>query len=164
MSCGYNCKFISTHAPREGSDGRYPAPPAPAGGFLPTLPARGATVLQRADYGVLGFLPTLPARGATPLARLDGGLQLDFYPRSPRGERLINNKAATLELSISTHAPREGSDSGAPCIRSATADFYPRSPRGERPKSYTSARMHRWISTHAPREGSDKSPCPKYSQ
>ena len=58
---------ISIHAPREGSDRRE------AG-------RRGALVT---------FLSTLPARGATyPYSRKPAQRQ-NFYPRSPRGERLV---------------------------------------------------------------------------
>ena len=79
--------------------------------FLPTLPARGATLVtlnlngkrsisthaprEGSDRQLRhdgrqngGFLPTLPARGATGgcLPRPRG--HVHFYPRSPRGERL----------------------------------------------------------------------------
>ena len=37
-----------------------------------------------------------------------------------------------LLLSISIHAPREGSDAERQPVDAAEADFYPRSPRGER--------------------------------
>ena len=81
---------------------------------------------------------------------------VDFYPRSPRGERLGDGGRGAAPMIISIHAPREGSDilnfnaatltetflSTLPA-RGATLrfcrevrrtdDFYPRSPRGERP-------------------------------
>ena len=34
-----------------------------------------------------------------------------FNPRSPRGERLANHLACIVEVTISIHAPRGGSDS-----------------------------------------------------
>ena len=101
--------------------------------FLSTLPARGAT----ADLFTTGFrdlfLSTLPARGATPaLAVASMALAIsihapregsdlpvppdwpvqasNFYPRSPRGERL---KLQHFNADV--------------------LNFYPRSPRGERP-------------------------------
>ena len=55
--------------------------------FQPTLPARGATGATNADRIYLLFQPTLPARGATNMV----------YP-------------LTFTQSISTHAPRTGSD------------------------------------------------------
>ena len=103
---------ISIHAPREGSDrgNAYNADNVTL--FLSTLPARGAT----------GRWPRWPAAGG------------DFYPRSPRGERLDVQQVADDRFLISIHAPREGSD--------ATAHLY-----------YTGGKT---ISIHAPREGSDK--------
>ena len=124
---------ISIHAPREGSDWRrsrnsggrchfYPRSPRgerpsttcwplPAGPFLSTLPARGATAAAWASRSTcciflstlpargatqhivsligyfLIFLSTLPARGATSLGENIISTFKDFYPRSPRGER-----------------------------------------------------------------------------
>ena len=79
-----------------------------------------------------GFQPTLPARGATRIrhAALE---QVDFNPRSPRGERPARVRNGPREIKISTHAPREGSDSSAARYRCSFS-----------------------ISTHAPREGSDR--------
>ena len=85
--------------------GRY------TGLFQSTLPARGATLLRLSKRPKkTTFQSTLPARGATALLLL--------------GYRL---------LTISIHAPREGSD--------------------QRPGRPTRPRR---ISIHAPREGSDK--------
>src|SRR5699024_9567829 len=77
--------------------------------FLSTLPARGATSCRRPFRRPPGFLSTLPARGATGVLVLHWVPELisihapregsdlrqaiaiqhilDFYPRSPRGER-----------------------------------------------------------------------------
>ena len=49
-----------------------------------------------------------------PLARLDGGLQLDFYPRSPRGERRrITNELILYELFLSTLPARGATSFGS---------------------------------------------------
>ena len=56
------------------------------------------------------FLSTLPARGATLDDFASSCVLLDFYPRSPRGERLPAGPQPNVE-----------------------PYFYPRSPRGERP-------------------------------
>ena len=83
-------------------------------------------------------------------------LFLDFYPRSPRGERrsaragqgaagrflsTLPARGATTTLRrfsallpISIHAPREGSDIETASRGLSLTDFYPRSPRGERPR------------------------------
>ena len=55
--------------------------------FQPTLPARGATGASSRPSTSSPFQPTLPARGATRF----------YYMRAPKG-------------TISTHAPRTGSD------------------------------------------------------
>ena len=43
------------------------------------------------------FLSTLPARGATGDGLLDGSSHLNFYPRSPRGERLVSGLFHTFQ-------------------------------------------------------------------
>ena len=123
--------------------------------FQPTLPARGATngtiyrvrqlristhaprtgsdKVQGIYFSRLArFQPTLPARGATLLLLLHFTLYHDFNPRSPHGERLLHLLDFFPDYSISTHAPRTGSDA-----------------------SPLSSSMFRMISTHAPRTGSD---------
>ena len=149
---------ISTHAPREGSDLRQSRHAGQQRQFQPTLPARGATA--RVCAGVVR--------------------QGHFNPRSPRGERRKVYDPRNESDSISTRAPREGSDLLFSFPRRHLGNFNPRSPRGERP-----APQHRYlfltkfqpalpargatlravrdpayghISTRAPREGSDDSP------
>ena len=56
---------ISIHAPREGSDARRSAPRDAPGGFLSTLPVRGATPRRLVAAAAREFLSTLPVRGAT---------------------------------------------------------------------------------------------------
>ena len=82
----------------------------------------------------INFYPRSP-RGERPCHKRRDRIQQNFYPRSPRGERLIGADLLQKGFVISTHAPREGSD-WAPTA-------YPQG----------------WeISTHAPREGSDYIP------
>ena len=83
-----------------------------------------------------------PREGSDSDTQADLAEYLDFYPRSPRGERPIMAIKKRYALTISIHAPREGSDPDpAPRDRvMALNDFYPRSPRGERPKAMLSAR------------------------
>ena len=56
------------------------------------------------------FLSTLPARGATDLFLGLILAFLNFYPRSPRGERPSRQHKEGSTMLISIHAPREGSD------------------------------------------------------
>ena len=123
-------------------------------GFQPTLPARGATkarcfpgvsfqisthaprtgsdpLPERTEYMILLFQPTLPARGATSGWTLALTSLVHFNPRSPHGERRVLGFTVKTPT-ISTHAPRTGSD-----------------------KLSTYPRAAKTISTHAPRTGSD---------
>ena len=81
------------------------------------------------------FQPTLPARGAT----------------------LIHQNNNTL-FSISTHAPRTGSDGIWSENVPMALNFNPRSPHGERRVGIPSCNVDKKISTHAPRTGSDLLP------
>ena len=124
---------ISTHAPREGSDGRC-SPASPSRGYFNPRSPRGERPHRPPPPNIAKiFQPTLPARGATSSAAM-----------------------RAKSIRISTHAPREGSDLCAPnrCAsfpgtfqptlpaRGATSayttcflrhrHFNPRSPRGER--------------------------------
>ena len=80
-------KQISTHAPREGSDG---SDTAVAAVRLISIHA--------------------PREGSDTTNSCIMQLWQHFYPRSPRGERLLLCVNARYYKSISIHAPREGSD------------------------------------------------------
>ena len=56
------------------------------------------------------FQPTLPARGATGHNFNRRESRCDFNPRSPHGERRHARRQRPKKRSISTHAPRTGSD------------------------------------------------------
>ena len=80
------------------------------------------------------FLSTLPARGATPVAELDCLARLNFYPRSPRGERrLYGHDIGPYVLRFLSTLPARGATRYGIC-KLGLPDF---------------------ISIHAPREGSD---------
>ena len=104
---------ISTHAPRTGSDNAAELGRHEEDHFNPRSPhgeRRGWTL-----WGLLDglFQPTLPARGATPSRR-----------RRRRSR------------TISTHAPRTGSDRSSQPSPFPLHNFNPRSPHGERPAAY----------------------------
>ena len=149
-------KYISTHAPRTGSDedGQRHDANQPISTHAPRTGSDEAA--ERLGLKLKKFQPTLPARGAT--------------RRKP---------SQTSSCDISTHAPRTGSDrtpssGGKPAVRfqptlparGATVrcwlrkptpeDFNPRSPHGERPDHQAAAQRIPHISTHAPRTGSDQ--------
>ncbi len=101
--------------------------------FQPTLPARGATKMTTGlRASTFEFQPTLPARGATVSRDVSGRPGANFNPRSPHGERLRLVFRSRREWSISTHAPRTGSDSACSLPRLRQHNFNPRSPHGER--------------------------------
>ena len=147
--------FISTHAPRTGSDDRADAGERPRKRFQPTLPARGATPLMRPWRFMEQFQPTLPARGATNLTADSVTKREYFNPRSPHGERRAVPGKPVPFGTISTHAPRTGSDACPPSAAAPTAYFNPRSPHGERRRVQRVHDRLLRISTHAPRTGSD---------
>ena len=128
----YTSNSISTHAPRTGSDARAHFQALPAQDFNPRSPhgERRSPPLfapQRRE-----FQPTLPARGATTV--IDG---------------------VTGSISISTHAPRTGSDGVCDAGRTQHADISTHAPRTGSDRSRAQADRHHQISTHAPRTGSD---------
>ena len=152
--------------------------------FLSTLPARGATVYHRvhqppkcaisihapregsdkqhdAVHGLCNISIHAPREGS------DGGETCaagsppaNFYPRSPRGERLGRvplGLAYPFEISI--HAPREGSDQFLVLLTVDKQNFYPRSPRGERPISRPSAKRSNGFLSTLPARGATGETC-----
>ena len=103
--------LLSIHAPREGSDCAHQANFFALNSFYPRSP-RGerqlkATVQRPCNI----FLSTLPARGAT-FNPLDGkGVKNDFLSTLPARGATLGRAAAAINMSLSIHAPREGSDS-----------------------------------------------------
>ena len=148
---------ISIHAPREGSDKQY----------------RAYIGFQRA------FLSTLPARGATTGCGMCLTLNVNFYPRSPRGERRCCDNARAIDgvflstlpargatrrsltrrrsrLSISIHAPREGSDDMNGRKHGGHISFLSTLPARGATVIDPRRCPDTYISIHAPREGSDR--------
>ena len=146
---------ISIHAPRVGSDGNQ---------IVSLCPCEISIHAPR--VGSDPIISTAIKRGFR-----------DFYPRSPRGERLgtllaqreadgflstlpawgatkfIEKQEETNNISI--HAPRVGSDGETVLDFTMGSDFYPRSPRGERQILFVFISLAILISIHAPRVGSD---------
>ena len=128
---------ISTHAPRTGSDLPRSAPSDDRALFQPTLPARGATVPPPCVAECVAFQPTLPARGATRRTATHKRRRERFQPTLPaRGATYVDEKTGQL-ATISTHAPRTGSDQTSRICRKSQGDFNPRSPHGERQRKVT---------------------------
>ena len=147
--------IISIHALLAESDHVNPAQRAVMAAFLSTLSLRRATVVQRnVPLGLLISIHALLAESDQGLPHLDIRA-LDFYPRSPCGERRRKQQVHELWLGfLSTLSLRRATICGRSAttcarflstlsLRRATgaalwradrlADFYPRSPCGERP-------------------------------
>ena len=79
----------------------------------------------------------------------------NFYPRPPRGGRLVALRCLVAALGISIHALREEGDIPASVSREGHAYFYPRPPRGGRRPRLRCQNQTRAISIHALREEGD---------
>ena len=140
-------------------------------GFLSTLSLRRATYGRINDISRLIFLSTLSLRRATMSKRLIEFGKLNFYPRSPCGERHFCVYRFSLVFFISIHALLAESDACTTiitiCIVSflstlslrrathifddtsgETRHFYPRSPCGERqPYEHHASSQQEFLST-----------------
>ena len=61
----------------------------------------------------------------------------NFYPRSPCGERLLEQSSSYNAYMISIHALLAESDDSLPALMLIACHFYPRSPCGERLRGWT---------------------------
>ena len=101
---------ISIHAPRTGSDDGSRRHFEKRGNFNPRSPHGERRADVKLTLKQCSFQSTLPARGATVSRDVSGRPGANFNPRSPHGERLRLVFRSRREWSISTHAPRTGSD------------------------------------------------------
>ena len=133
LGSGYAYLKISIHAPRGGSDRGHHQAAAGGNNFNPRSPRgerpsenvqknpnlyisihapRGGSDALRTPptQSVWIFQSTLPAGGATAKWIVEHTTDIDFNPRSPRGERLVSTFTGSAFSMISIHAPRGGSD------------------------------------------------------
>ena len=148
------CKHFnprSPHGERRGKASTCTGQP----GFQPTLPARGATSVNREKFSELQFQPTLPARGATLTNTQTYSTHCNFNPRSPHGERhddvlfgfegeekfqpTLPARGATRRKRrwfapprFQPTLPARGATSTPTIVCSGATHFNPRSPHGER--------------------------------
>ena len=124
--------------------------------FQPTLPARGATPF----YNIVAerrkiFQPTLPARGATRGKKMKI-LNLEISTHAPRtGSDLLSQPVREPERKFQPTLPARGATPTATLWRASHRHFNPRSPHGERRSRCRRFARAYPISTHAPRTGSD---------
>ena len=103
--------------------------------FLSTLSLRRATCgCVRLPPYHQSFLSTLSLRRATITRYFFHAMQIDFYPRSPCGERPRLDSRQQPAGEISIHALLAESDHFMREDVSYNIHFYPRSPCGERPR------------------------------
>ena len=140
---------ISIHAPRVGSDVKVPAAPA---GFEISIHAPRVGSDQNACRcaGIeFDFNPRSPC-GERHILTSDFANIEHFNPRSPCGERQHMECVKALYPKISIHAPRVGSDTRSRPAFARYDDFNPRSPCGERPRSVTSPAPSRYFNPRSP--------------
>ena len=100
--------------------------------FLSTLPARGATTKTTARKAATWISIHAPREGSDRRPLLPLRHLLNFYPRSPRGERLhAGQQLAHILAHFYPRSPR-GERLFEQCNFPRIQHFYPRSPRGER--------------------------------
>ena len=119
--------------------------------FLSTLSLRRATGAKIHDPGQILFLSTLSLRRATDCKQAAGCEVVDFYPRSPCGERR-RYRVYHGRIHRQHFYPRSPCGERPPpfCGRNYVKnDFYPRSPCGERQAHIFAHRLDGTISIHA---------------
>ena len=125
-------KGISIHALREEGDVPIIAYSYAEAVFLSTPSARRATQEPERLHDLRQFLSTPSARRATERVDFPVAGDADFYPRPPRGGRLLAFTTTHLTHTISIHALREEGDWSAKALLILFNNFYPRPPRGGR--------------------------------
>ena len=126
--------------------------------FLSTLSLRRATNSNRYFHWQTVFLSTLSLRRATLPATRSSPSLLNFYPRSPCGERQPVYRGQHVVQGISIHALLAESDARLRVLLSDFCYFYPRSPCGERLLHRYTAQGRKVISIHALLAESDDRP------
>ena len=128
--------------------------------FLSTLPARGATTLQRVLRHVCAISIHAPREGSDALNPSVGCIVVNISIHAPReGSDTQTARSTAGSTTFLSTLPARGATSAFSVISSPASNFYPRSPRGERPVEVERDKMERLISIHAPREGSDLRRC-----
>ena len=106
------------------------------------------------DYDISISIHALREEGDTACRSFSGRLS-NFYPRPPRGGRLVAGQRRRVRRRISIHALREEGDHRRPLSCRSRRNFYPRPPRGGRHGKPRPWRKHHLISIHALREEGD---------
>ena len=122
--------------------------------FQSTPPAWGATARLTLEQSALYISIHAPAWGATSAASRTVSAQDYFNPRSRMGSD-VNIQAMVVELSISIHAPRMGSDCTSSPFIPRPLEFQSTLPAWGATNKMVLFTSPWLISIHAPRMGSD---------
>ena len=125
--------------------------------FLSTLPARGATMIRRYPELCRRISIHAPREGSDATLAPSRGTARNFYPRSPRGERLPASPSARAATSFLSTLPARGATSARPNSSATLGRFLSTLPARGATASQREGRLRELISIHAPREGSDPS-------
>jgi len=87
-----------------------PLPYASSNQFQSTLPTRGATPRTHSRWDSAAISIHAPHAGSDTVGRYRTPVQINFNPRSPRGERRDGDVLRVFGMPISIHAPHAGSD------------------------------------------------------
>ena len=105
----------------------------------------------------MAFLSTLSLRRATKLLYPGSTRKINFYPRSPCGERRQQPRGTTRTTYFYPRSPC-GERPVTTVVVGPSRDFYPRSPCGERPPLTSRTKAVTAISIHALLAESDNLP------
>ena len=147
--------LISIHALREEGDRSGQTIFRPGTRFLSTPSARRATRADSRWFDLRVYFYPRPPRGGRLVSMVLHTFLCYFYPRPPRGGRPYITATPTTLSNISIHALREEGDTATPQQLLPKFYFYPRPPRGGRLLSPALTSLICDISIHALREEGD---------
>ena len=113
------------------------------------LLAESDAVCVAVQSPALQFLSTLSLRRATTKVGRGNQTIINFYPRSPCGERLILPRSLSVKSNFYPRSPCGERQRLCTILYSWPGNFYPRSPCGERPGSARGISSCTAISIHA---------------
>ena len=151
--------FISIHAPRVGSDVKVAERYTKANISIHAPRVGSDQPIFEAIYYHCKFQSTLPVWGATVTSSILQGSSINFNPRSPCGERLLESAISANTMIFQSTLPVWGATKTGKHMISLEI-FQSTLPVWGATKPGTVCREWQTISIHAPRVGSDRTICP----
>ena len=152
-----NCKQISIHAPRVGSDRQDDVLGGGKSHFNPRSPCGERQYCGAIRDGQKYFNPRSPC-GERHYVKDADGIRLLFQSTLPVWGATRHACACSHVRRISIHAPRVGSDQPCGALAARISHFNPRSPCGERPTLYRYLPVYRVFQSTLPVWGATRSP------